>query len=145
MPASQIKTQEYSRVFESVPSVLIQHPSQTCAYLIPSTKLAKHRASAGDFARLRPGTVTFSIGGDELVDDLPAFNQDPDDHPDVLIRFTPDRTAYLLKYGDLESYKVAQPDMSPGEDFVSFIIPAGMELIEEIPLLKRGLLQSNTG
>lgn len=140
-----LKLQEYKREFTSLPSVLIQHPTRGCAYFIPELDLLKYKADAKAFAKLRSGTVTFVIAGEEIVDELPAFNQDPSNQPDVMIRFPHDRTSYLVPFAELEKYQVDQPTTSFGDHYISFIVPGGMELVEEIPLLKKGLLQSNTG
>lgn len=145
MNSAASKLQEYKREFTALPSVLIQHPTRGCAYYVSDTDLKKYKADAQAFASLRSGTVTFVIAGEELIDELPTFNQDSTDQPDILVRFPHDRTAYLVPFSELEQYKTSQPDSSFGDHYVSFIIPNGMELVEEIPLLKKGLLQSNTG
>jgi len=145
MASTARKFQELKREFTKLPDVLIQHPTKSCAYYLTSAQLESYRADSEKFAKLRSGTVTFVITGGEIVDELPAFNQDPSDQPDILVRFPRDRTAYLLPYTELERYKVDQPIDSFGDHYMSFIVPGGMELVEEIPLLKKGLLQSNTG
>ncbi len=136
---------EYERVFETLPDVLIQHPAKACAYLIPATELIKFKARSNDFVQLGSDTVTFSISGEELLDEVPPFNQDASNEPNVLIRYLKDRTAYFLSFSQLEQYRVSQPETPFGDHYISFIMPGGMELVQEIPFLKRGLLQSNTG
>ncbi|WP_027556391.1 hypothetical protein [Bradyrhizobium sp. Cp5.3] len=139
------KPDEFSRVFASLPDVLIQHPGKGCAYFIPANILNGHRATPDTFANLRSGTVTFCISGTDLIDEVPPYNDEPGDSPDVLIRYLADRTAYFLSYDQLSKFKVEQPELPLSGEYVSFIVPGGMEFVEEIPLLKRGLLQSNTG
>lgn len=138
-------TAEVRKKHDQLPAVLIQHPTKSCAYFLPADQLAAFRATPETFANLNPGTVTFSITSDDELDEVPPFNQDPSDSPDVLVRFLRDRSAYLIPHAQLQRFKVAQPVHAFGEHYVSFIVPAGMELIAEIPFMKRGLLQSNTG
>jgi hypothetical protein len=143
--AATEKSTEFSREFQELPAILVQHPGRSCAYFIPADRLVDFLATPDVFAKLRPGTVAFTISGEEIIDEMPPFNQDPSDAPDIQICFAPDRTSYVVPFEALEQFKIEQPKFRFGTDYVSFIIPAGMELVEEIPLLKRGLLQSNTG
>ncbi len=145
MGLAALKQDEFRQFFETLPAVLIQHPSKQCAYYISKDDLLKFKASPTAFASLRPGTVTFSITGEEMVDEVPPFNQDPSDSPDILVRFLRDRTAYLVPHSELQKFRVEQPKFAFGNHYVSFVVPGGMELVEEIPLLRKGLLQSNTG
>jgi hypothetical protein len=139
-----LKEAENSRAFDRMPAVLIQHPTKGCAYYLSEADISLFSTTAESLAGLRAGTVTFTIS-DELVDEVPPFNLDPANEPDVLIRFAKDRTSYLVSAAELERFRVDQPRSSFGDHYVSFIIPSGLELVEEIPLLKKGLLQSNTG
>ena len=139
------KSTEHKRVFAALPAVLIQNPSKSCAYFLEASELARFQVNASDLVGMKPGTVTFSICGEELVDEVPPFNQDPGSTPDVLVRYLEDRTAYLIPASELAKFEIDQPEFSFGDHYVSFIMPSGMELVEEIPFLKRGMLQSNTG
>ena len=82
-----LKVNEFRRSFSRVPAVYLQHPSQRCAYYISADALARFKVTPQSIANLRQGTVIFTITGDELVDEVPPFNQDPCDMPDVLLRY----------------------------------------------------------
>ncbi len=138
------KADEYRRVFDKVPSVLIQDPARLCAYYIEAAQLQKYEVTPSTWAKLDDGTVTFVIPNGDLVDEIPAYLRNPELNPSVLIRFGQGQTAFYLSFDQLQAHKIAQPDSSFDDEQVSFIIPRGTELIEELPTLRRALLQSNT-
>jgi hypothetical protein len=138
------KAEEYRRVFEHVPNVLIQDPARGCAYYIKADELHKHEVTPETWSRLDDSTVTFVIPNGDLVDEIPAYLRNPELDPSVLIRFGQGQTAFFMSFDELQAYKIPQPESSLDDDQISFIIPYGTELIEELPALRRALLQSNT-
>ena len=138
------KAEEYRRVFDQVPSVLIQDPARECAYYVGSTELQKHEVTPETWAKLNDSTVTFVIPNGDLVDEIPAYLRNPELNPTVLIRFGQGKSAFFLSFEDLQAYKISQPESSFDPEQISFVIPRGTELIEELPNLRRALLQSNT-
>ena len=138
------KTEEYRRSFEVLPNVLIQDPARRCAYYIKADQLEAFRATTATWSSLDDRTVQFVIPGDDLVDEVPPFLRAPDVEPSVLIRYARGKAAYFLRFEDLQAFRIAQPTRSFDPDCISFIIPRGLEMIEELPSLRRALLQGNT-
>ncbi len=138
------KAEEYRRLFDEVPNILIQDPARECAYFIGSSELKKHEVTAETWAKLNDGTVTFVIPNGELVDEIPPYLRNPELAPSVLVRFGQGQAAYFLSFEELQHYTICQPENSFDDTQISFVIPKGTELIEELPTLRRALLQSNT-
>jgi len=138
------KAEEYRRVFVEVPNVLIQDPARRCAYYIEASELQKHEVTAETWAKLDDSTVTFVIPNGDLMDEIPSYLRNPELNPSVLIRFGQGQSAFYLGFEELQAYQIAQPEASFDDEQISFIIPRGTELIEELPALRRALLQSNT-
>ena len=136
--------EDFRRIFTEIPSVLIQDPARECAYSITASQLQEHEVKPETWARLDDSTVTFVIPNGDLVDEIPAYLRNPELDPSVLVRFGQGKNAFFLSFDELQQYKIAQPDSSFDDEQVSFIIPRGTELIEELPALRRALLQSNT-
>ena len=138
------KAEEYRRIFDTLPNVLIQDPARNCAYNIQSSDLEKHEVTVETWSKVNDGTVTFLIPNGELIDEVPASLRNPELQPSVLIRFGQGRSAFFLTFEELQAYKQPQLEVAASEDQISFIIPRGTELIEELPALRKALLQSNT-
>jgi len=138
------KADEYRRVFSSLPNVLIQDPARACAYYVMASNLTGHEVSPETWAKVNDGTVTFVIPNGELIDEVPPYLRNPELQPSVLIRFGQGQSSYFLTFDELQAYRLPQPECAPSEEQISFIIPRGTELIEELPALRRALLQSNT-
>lgn len=136
--------EDYRRIFDHVPNVLIQDPGRGCAYYVKAEDLYRHEVTPETWAKLDDSTVTFVIPNGDLVDEIPAYLRNPELNPSALIRFGQGEVAFFLSFDDLQAYKIAQPEGSLDDDQISFIIPQGTELIEELPALRRALLQSNT-
>jgi hypothetical protein len=136
--------EDFRRVFTDVPCVLIQDPARNCAYYIRPVDLQKHEVTPETWARLDDSTVTFVIPNGDLVDEIPAYLRNPELDPSVLVRFGQGKNAFFLSFEELQTYKIEQPTTSFDDEQISFIIPRGTELIEELPALRRALLQSNT-
>lgn len=128
-----------------LPSILIQHPACGAAYYIPEEHLEVFEVSGASLLSIGPETVTFSVAEDDVIEDMPAFNQTESVKPDVLVRFPARKRAFFIPSNKLQEFKIDQPKASFGDHYISFIMPAGMEMVDEIPLYKRGMLQSNTG
>ena len=138
------KAEEFRRVFDEVPNVLVQDPARGCAYRIAAERLPSHEVTPETWARVDDSTVTFVIPNGDLVDEVPAYLRNPELRPTVLIRFGQGQAAFFLSFEDLQAYRIPQPEVSVDDNQISFIIPRGTELIEELPALRRALLQSNT-
>jgi hypothetical protein len=142
--AAYDKLNEHRRRFESLPTVLIQDPARVCAYCIGPDRLAAFATTPATWARLDDSTVTFVIPDGDVIDEVPSFLRVPELRPSVLIRYARGRVSFFLSNEELQSFRIEQPQASLGDDTISFIIPKGTELIEELPALRRALLQSNT-
>ena len=138
------KSLEFGRVFDRLPNVLVQDPARQCAYYIKADQLQAFKATAQTWTQVNDSTVTFVIPGDELVDEVPPFLRVPELSPSVLIRYSAGKAAYFLTFEDLQAFKIPQPQESFDPDSISFIVPRGTEMIEELPTLRRALLQSST-
>jgi len=128
--------------FTEMPDVLIQDPIRHRWFLVPGSKFESFRTSPNTWQDLGPNTVTFVIPDDEVVGEIPPFVQATDALPDVLVHWPRGNKSYLISYKDLQGFEVAagaEKDVSYG---ISFLIPRGTELIDELPPLRAALLQS---
>lgn len=126
----------------AVPDVLIQHPMRRVNYLVPGERLEAFAVSAETWTRFDPSTVTFVIPAeDSLLDEIPPTFRTPDAEPAIHIQDPAREAAYFLAPGDLDEFRL---DLPPSEVAygISFVVPVGLELIEEMPALMRGLLQT---
>lgn len=128
-----------------LPNVLVQDPVRECAYHLTAEQLGPFTATAERFFKMDDSTVTFVIpGGNELIDDVPPYLRNPELNPSILIRHPAGEKAYFLTFEELQVFKVPQPTEASAAGWVSFIIPKGTELIEELPALRRALMQTST-
>lgn len=142
---SLAKERVFHRVFEDIPDVLIQDPARGCAYHIPRDRLESFTAGPDIWAKVGPGTVTFAIPSGDVLEDVPPFMQNADIEPSVLIQFPKQQKSFFLEYAELVSFKIPQPDRYPdGFEGISFVIPRGLEFIEQLPAVRRATLQSGT-
>ena len=138
------KAEEYRREFPELPNVVIQDPARDCAYYLNTEQLARFEATADTWMKLDETTVTFVIPDGDMIDEVPPYLRFPELRPSVLIRYARGESAYFLSFNDLQEFKIQQPRESFDPQSISFIIPRGTEMIEELPALRRALLQSNT-
>jgi hypothetical protein len=139
------KKQEFRRVFETLPALVIQDIQHDCAYHIPSEELEKYRATQETWNKVDYSTVTFIIPDQAILEETPPlFRSDVSKEPSVLIQYRRKREAYFLGFDELQKYKIPQPDEFI-EGTLSFIIPIGMELLQEMEGGFPRPLQSVTG
>lgn len=138
------KAREHERRFVTLPNVLVQDPARGCAYWLTASDLEQYVASADTWASLNDSTVTFVIPDGDLVDEVPPSLRTPELKPSVLIRYVRGEKAYFLTHEQLQQFRVEQPSEPFDPGSISFILPRGTELIEELPLMRRALLQSGT-
>lgn len=138
------KTREHRRRFDTLPNVLVQDPARQCAYYLLAGDLSQFEATIDTWARLDDSTVTFVVPDDDVIDEVPPSLRTPELLPSVLIRYNRRKKAYFLTFEDLQRFRIEQPTESFDPRSISFIIPRGTELIEELPLMRRALLQSGT-
>lgn len=137
---------EFRRTFDALPDVLIQDAVRACAYMIPAGELAKYETTTETWTKVDESTVTFVIPDDALVEEVPPFLREPASEPSVLVQYRRRRTAYFLTFEQLSAHRVDQPKQIPDSpSIVTFIIPFGLELIEELPAIRAALLQSGQG
>lgn len=140
------KANEHRRIFNELPHVLIQDPARACAYYISAKDLVHYRSTATTWSQVDDTTVSLAIPDGEVIDEVPSFLRNPEMHPSVLVRYSREQSSFFLTFEDLQRFKVDQPSEAlDTADSISFIIPRGTELIEELPTLRRALLQSHTG
>lgn len=138
------KLNEHRRIFDTLPNVLIQDPARETAYYIRAEDLTEFQSTPETWARLDDTTVTFAIPDGDIIDEVPSFLRAPELEPSVLIRYSRGKSAYFLTFEDLQKFSVEQPESLDVADSISFVVPRGTELIEELPTLRRALLQSHT-
>jgi hypothetical protein len=138
------KAHEHLRSFPVLPNVLVQDPARGCAYYIPAVQLADFESTVATWNRLDDTTVTFVIPDSDLIDEVPPSLRAPELNPSILIRYMRGQKAYFLTHEDLQRFRVSQPTEPFDPESISFIMPRGTELIEELPLMRRALLQSGT-
>ena len=146
MPSSPalLKEQEFRRIYEVLPNVLIQDPMRGCAYAISAEEMEKYRTSADTWSRLNEATVSFTIPDDDAVDEVPPFLRDHGLTPSVLLRYPHGEASYFISFEALQAYRIDQPTQPADGNNISFIMPRSMEMIEELSGLTRALLQSGT-
>ncbi|MGH3874321.1 MAG: hypothetical protein ACRDSR_22950 [Pseudonocardiaceae bacterium] len=143
--ATYDKLDEHRRIFDTLPDVLIQDPARKTAYFVTAEELAEFRTTPATWVRLNDATVSFAIPDGEVIDEVPSFLRTPGTEPSVLIRYSRSQSSYFLTFEDLQRFAVTRPTESlDTTDSISFIVPLGTELIEELPALRRALLQSHT-
>ncbi len=123
----------------AVPDVLIQHPAKQAKYLIPGERLSEFTVRPETWSRFGTEAVTFVIATeDDLLEEIPPVNREPDADPAIHIQHPAQEAAYYITAEQLAEFATDEVD----EYGISFVVPAGHELIEEMPALMRGLLQS---
>lgn len=143
--ATYDKLNEHRRIFDTLPNILIQDPGRERIYYVKADELAEFRTTPATWARLNDATVSFVIPDGEVIDEVPSFLRTPGAEPSVLIRYSRSQSSYFLTFEDLQRFTVNQPAESLNTaDSISFVVPRGTELIEELPALRRALLQSHT-
>jgi hypothetical protein len=136
------KSQQQSKpVFEQLPDMLIQDPIRKCAYLLPADQMGAYQVSAETWSQLDTSVVTFTLPGVEDVVEVPSYNSVPSQEPSVLIQYPDGKASYFLTYEQLQQFITEMPieKVSYG---ISFVIPMGMEMIEELPAMMKSMLQS---
>ncbi|GGA58697.1 hypothetical protein GCM10007416_34850 [Kroppenstedtia guangzhouensis] len=128
-------------IFEDLPDVLIQDPHHEYAYFIPADELKSFQVSGETWEHVTPGTVTFVIPDENYVEEAPPFTQYGVESPSVLVQFPRDESAYFLKNEDLQKFRIDQPETQPVGS-MSFVIPRGTELWQEVPKMRAWELQS---
>lgn len=142
MVLSVDKIQEESRiVFEQLPDILIQDPVNQCSYLLIADEMDKYEVNSSTWTQLDSNVVTFSIPSAEEVHEIPPFNSASDQEPSILIQYPDGETSYLLTHEQLQEFITEQPTEKAGYG-ISFVIPMGMEMIEELPAMMKSMLQS---
>jgi hypothetical protein len=125
-----------------LPDVLIQHPSQKTNYLIPGHELSKFVTSQKTWKLIDHGTVTFVVPDKKIAQEVPPYLRVPNPKPSILIQYPKEKASYFLTYSQLKQYKINRaPKKGSGYD-ISFLLPYGMELVEELPAMVAIPLQS---
>jgi len=147
MENSQLKTkQNVELTTGKTPTVLIQDVLNGRSYLLDGDDLEKYVMTKDKLSEIGYDTVTFVIPEEnKLLDLTPPFTQIPSNNPSVIIQHHSQKKAYFITSNQLINHLIPQPEsLGDGYDF-SFILPHGTELIEELPEMMKGLLQSGEG
>jgi hypothetical protein len=124
---------------DAVPDVLIQHPAKKVNYLVPGERLVEFTVGPDTWSQFGTEAVTFVLATEEdLLGEIPPVNREPDANPAIHIQHPEREAAYYISAEQLEEFAVEEV----GEYGISFVVPMGHELIEEMPALMRGLLQT---
>ena len=138
--------------FKQPPTVYIQDLMKGSAYLVDSTKIEQFSATPQNWSEVGGGTVTFVIPDGSFTHPIPPFYQDPSSLPSVLIQHPALAKSYYITYQRLQEFIVGEgvKEMCRNQkecggadvyDF-SFILPIGMELIQELPAPIRAMIQT---
>lgn len=140
------KSQQQSQpVFKQLPDVLIQDPVRQRVYLLPADQMDSYQVGPETWSQLESTVITFTIPGAEQVVEVPPYNSAPkQEYSSVLIQYPDGETAYFLTYEQLQQFTIEQP-IEKKTYGISFVIPMGMEMIEELPAMMRSMLQSGEG
>jgi len=133
---------EQTEAFVELPDVLIQDSKNAISYFIPSAKLCSFEIKS---IEQRENIITFSIPNGDLIDevnDFPITNE----ISSVLINDPRRNIQYLITNEELKRFEIKTfEEMSQIVDnCLSFIIPTGDELIEDVPNLSPSMLQNST-
>lgn len=124
------------------PDVLIQHPTRRANYLVPAERLTDFAVSARTWSRFGSEVVTFVIPDEtHLVEEIPPVVREPDAELAIHVQDPAREAAYFLAAEQLAEFRIDE-EPAEVEYGISFIVPVGFELIEEMPALMRGLLQT---
>lgn len=138
---ARVKAESKKERIENLPNIIIQDSIKNCAYILPSNTMDTYKVTVDTWSKIGSDTVTFVIPGEDYIEEIPPFSQVNTDRPSVLIQFPSNDTAFFLSFDDLEKYETNIPENQP-EQSISFILPRGTELIEELPDLRISLLQT---
>ncbi|MCY7789744.1 MULTISPECIES: hypothetical protein [Bacillus] len=125
-------------------TILIQDPARNCAYYLSSTALNKYLTEG--WTNLEAGTVTFVLSNEGLLQELTEITPvDESKEISILIQDPENNVAYYINSGELTKYKCNLPESwgDIPQEALTFIVPRN-NLIEELPGVRRGLLQNNT-
>jgi len=134
-------TKRKVRKFTKLPSVLIQEPQTGSQYFIGPDDLSKYEVTQKTWAKIGPETVTFVIPDPDYVTEVPPFLRSGARKPSILIQWPRGNKAYFLSNAVLRRYK-AKKRLTYGDYGISFVLPVGLEFVEELPILIQALLQS---
>lgn len=138
------KTINQNSTAVKVTSLLVQDPARNCAYNVPYSDLENYVTK--DWTNVDEGTVTFIMANDELFNELAELSPvTPSKELSVLIQDPANSSSYYLGSDVLKTYKCSMPkswDEIP-QGVATFVVPKN-DLFEEMPALRRGLLQNNT-
>lgn len=125
------------------PVVLIQDVLNQRSYLLDGSDLEKHLLTKEMLSEIGNETVTYVIPEEtSFMDFMPPFMQVPSANPSVIIQHHSQEKSYFISSQDLIKYLTPQPRTHGDGYDVSFILPHGTELIEELPEMMKGLLQT---
>lgn len=128
-------------VVSKVPDVLVQHPTKQESYLIPGERLTEFAVGPETWSSFGSDVVTFVIADEaDLLEEIPPVTREPGADLTLHIQDPVRESAYFLTSEQLAEFK-AEGEI--GDYDISFVVPVGLELIEEMPALMRGLLQSS--
>ena len=128
-------------VYKEIPSILIQDPRAGHAYLVSAAELQPFELTASRLVELNDGVVVFTVPDDEFIEPTPPFNSTRSPQPSVLVQVPAKQTSFLLSYQELQLFRVEQPNDYGGYG-ISFAIPSGDELLEDLSPVQAALLQS---
>lgn len=141
--SESITSTKESTVLTALPDVLIQDPNRGRIFFVIADELKKYANDKSSWASIGSNTVTFVIPDENYFEEVPPFSQSSTEAPDVLIQWAAGQTSFLLTYEQLGNYEVPENfEKGEGHYGISFIIPRGTELIEELPPLMAAMLQS---
>ena len=123
-------------------NILIQDTNIRCSYLLNDDQLKKYEVS------MEPDTldadVLFMVPNEFLLDEIPPSRSTDGPVTTIAIIDSVADKAYQLSRNDLEAYEVdvnvdVNIDTNPGT--ITFAIPSSMELMTEVPIFRRSLVQ----
>lgn len=119
-------------------NILIQDTNIRCSYLLNDDQLKKYEVS------IEPDTldadVLFMVPNEFLLDEIPPSRSTDGPVTSIAIIDSVADKAYQLSRNDLEAYEVdVNTGTSPGT--ITFAIPTSMELMTEVPIFRRSLVQ----
>lgn len=121
--------------------VYIQDPINNCGYLITGTELVKHFHVVESEAQNTIECITFAIpDADSLTSAVPTFNQSDKENCPIKVYDMATKSCFIIPRNILANYKVKLDEFNPHG--ISFIMPIQSDLIEELPAMMRGLLQT---
>jgi hypothetical protein len=117
--------------------ILIQDPALRCSYILNEDELEKFVAPYED--KLAPVDLVFMVPNDSLLDEIVPAQSNVGPILTIAIIDPLLKKRYVISREDLEKFESEKLDFD--KETISFSIPSSLELIEQVDLFRKALVQ----